>query len=92
MDDRILVTYSQWLLQIQTLSQLENVMLKLKPAGLYTDGNGKYYRKLATSEAAKATNPLNGEVTRGEGDKAKTVHAFYTEFNTPPKAEEKTGQ
>ncbi len=56
--------------------------IKLKPAGLYQDTNGKIYRKLATSEAAKADNPAKGEVTRGEGDKAKTVYGFFEEFKT----------
>ena len=56
--------------------------IKLKPAGLYTDGDGKIYKKLATSEAAKAADPVRGQVTRGEGEKAKTVHAFFEEVKT----------
>lgn len=56
--------------------------LTLKPAGLYKDSNGKIYRKLPTSEAAKADDPVKGAVVRGEGDKAKVVHAFFEEVKT----------
>lgn len=56
--------------------------VNMKPAGLYTDGDGKIYKKLATSEAAKAADPVRGKVVRGEGDKAKTVHAFFEEVKT----------
>lgn len=48
----------------------------LKPAGLYKDNDGKIYRKLATSDAAKAENPIRGEITRGEGDKQKRSTPF----------------
>lgn len=56
--------------------------ITMKPAGLYKDENGKVYRKLPTSEAAKADNPVRGAVTRGEGDKAKTVNAFFEELKS----------
>lgn len=56
--------------------------IKLKPAGLYKDDGGKIFRKLPTSEAAASDNPVRGEVTRGEGDKAKTVKAFFEEVKT----------
>lgn len=56
--------------------------IMLKPAGLYTDDGGKIYRKLATSDAAKNPDPVRGIVTRGEGEKAKKVHAFFEEVKT----------
>lgn len=56
--------------------------VKLKPAGLYKSDDNKIFRKLPTSEAAAADNPVRGEVTRGEGDKAKTVKAFFEEVKT----------